>query len=469
MRRTAQWGALCVLALAAACSFSPAEPVDSTFTEDAGHNFVPPRDGGAGDDAGHDDAGTGRDGGVERDAGSGRDAGDVRDAGEVRDGGPRDAGETPDSGVERDGGAPRDGGPRDGGVPYPRLSNITFPPPAAMGMLNVPLNATCTIDTANLILSAGCPVVALAALPVQGTGWTAAVITVDEGTIAGTVEVIGNRPLIIVSEGDFRIRDTGFVNLSATGPVAGPGAGRDCNVNHSPQGTSSGCGGGGGGHAAAGAGGGASSLEPMDQTPGGIMLGASTSSRLQGGCRGGDGNPSGAGGGGGGALQITARGRILLEGTISVAGGGGSGGEFNGVVAGGAGGGAGGTVLLEADMVQTESDAYVNAQGGGGGQGALPPSSAGNGEAGADGVDDPTTAPLGGFIPSGGAPGGDGGRRPVVGLPTDGEDAMTGGEAGGGGGGSYGRFEAFGATSCALFNVTRVLAERIVNGGTGCL
>ncbi len=462
MSTRGQWATL-GLAFATACSFSPATPFDSTFTDDAGHPMTMREDGGFRDggvrnpdDGGETDAGDPRDGGV-TDLGVDRDGG-FRDGG-FRDGGERDSG-------PRDGG-PIDSGVRDGGpAPLPRLSNIASPPPAPMGRFDLAMGATCTVDTGTPALGSGCPAMALSVEPVAG--WSAAVISVVGGTIAGTVTVTGTRPLIIVSDSDFRIRDTATIDLSATGMTSGPGAGRDCNATHGPDGLSTGCGGGGGGHGTVGGEGGASTPAPNDETPGGATLGPSTSSRLQGGCRGGDGNPSGVGGGGGGALQISARGTLLVEGNIGVAGGGGAGGVFATVPAGGAGGGAGGTVVFEADVVQVTMDATINAQGGGGGQGATPPSAAGNGEAGQDGRDFLDTAPPGGLVVTGGAPGGNGGRQPIVSPPTDGDDAFSGGEAGGGGGGAYGRFDAYGETRCAI-SVTRVLANRSVSGGVGCL
>ncbi|MBN8611155.1 MAG: hypothetical protein J0L92_11250, partial [Deltaproteobacteria bacterium] len=107
-------------------------------------------------------------------------------------------------------------------------------------------------------------------------------------------------------------------------------------------------------------------------------------SPLAGGAAGGNGSGStanrGVGGRGGGAIQISTRGQLTLNGSILVTGGGGGPGlRGDGTSGSGAGGGAGGAVLLEGVVVTYGASAQLDVRGGGGGAGAC-----------YDGSDDPS-------------------------------------------------------------------------------
>ncbi|MBL8921746.1 MAG: hypothetical protein JNJ54_23000 [Myxococcaceae bacterium] len=271
-------------------------------------------------------------------------------------------------------------------------------------------------------------------------------ITVDPTV---TVRFVGRRAVALLSHGDVTIE--GLINLRALSATL-PGAGADsplCGVGGTGGGDREGGGGGGfldvggsGGRAATPNGGAANGDDPLQP--------------LRGGCSGGLGWGQDAGfAGGGGGLQITARAAVrLLDGGIAAPGLGGLGG-----VAGSAasGGGSGGAVLLQAFNVLAVN-AYLTANGGGGGEGGTrrtsPSVLLSNGDAGAIGAFRST-------LPAPGGSGGNccGGNGGVGGAGEDGGTAGTNGDtmannepAGGGGGGSRGRLhiDVVGGGSCTL-------------------
>lgn len=469
------FAALVVLA-ASACTFDPAPYVPDkdagSGTRDGGVAQL--RDGGTSNaDGGTDDASV-TDAGI-IDGGNGpRDGGDpLRDGGGVpRDGGmaPRDGGMNPRDGgmLPRDGGAPRDGGPR-----FPFLSNLSEPTPAAGGSFFVAAGAECEIDTTNLTMT-DCP----ANIPITSItvgAWAFAVVSVADATIRGDVVARGNRPLIILSDGEITVHLSGSIDVRGEDLVGGPGSGRTCVATNGPDGTRTGSGGGGGGHATAGGMGGAPQVETSATTPGGQTR-ASSREPLAGGCYGGDGLPGvnggGRGGGGGGAVQLTSGLRIRVFGNISATGGGGEGGlslADDGVnppfPQGGGGGGAGGTVVLEAPMITISTGSSVDTRGGGGGQGGRPPNSAADGNDGEDGDTRLVSAANGGDDPGAGGFGGDGALGPGFDAE-DGATENTGGSAGGGGGGGAGRLY-LRANGCAVDVLAGLFVERI-GTGPGC-
>jgi hypothetical protein len=186
-------------------------------------------------------------------------------------------------------------------------------------------------------------------------------LTVNVGV---TVQVSGERAVAIMSDGDVVI---GGTLISRSGGSAttreacwggdtaqlGPDDGR-------PGAGGAGFGGqGGNGGSVLGVSGGGGKAR-------GTVIGNEELVPLRGGCRGGEDGP-GNFGDPGGALQITSRTAIRVNGNVSAPGGGGS-------VA--AGGGSGGGILLEAPEVSVQGGVFVNGGGGGcGGFGAGQPGS----------------------------------------------------------------------------------------------
>jgi hypothetical protein len=203
-------------------------------------------------------------------------------------------------------------------------------------------------------------------------------------TIAGTVTLIGSRPVAIVSDGPVLIMGTLDARGICSSNIAGPGgfngggvAGQDGSAPANTSGAGSGApdattGGGGGGHGGHGGDG--------DSAAGGGPYGDPAILALLGGAGGGAGNGGvnfGRGGGGGGAVQIISNVRISVSsGGINAGGCGGKAGT--GGNDSGGGGGAGGAILLEAPLVNGGGTLAANGGGGGGGGGgAATPGKAG--------------------------------------------------------------------------------------------
>jgi hypothetical protein len=225
-----------------------------------------------------------------------------------------------------------------------------------------------------------------------------------------TLQVSGDRPLVILAAGDVTIEGT--LDASATGSTPGPGGGAS---SGGPM--PGGAGGasfveqaaGGGGGGLQGSGGRGGDAVGYSGGPGGT---GSAIAGLRGGSGGGVQGGVGAGAGGG-AIQISAGGAIVVRGTISAGGGGGPGGP--GAMFGGAGGGSGGTIVLEAAEVDLGVARIVAPGGGGGGGGLISFTDVGGacsypaGSAGTDGRDVDETGVAGGGASSPAAAGGAGG------------------------------------------------------------
>jgi hypothetical protein len=297
-------------------------------------------------------------------------------------------------------------------------------------------------------------------------------VTEDGGTVilpmrsltvsgAGSLTVLGNRPLILAVYGD-AIIDGGIV-ANATGTTAGPGSalafcspgvgGLGGTFNGNPQ--AGGGGGGGGGFGTGGASGGRGSNKDANGGGAGatsMSNGLSSLSPLRGGCPGGRGGAGmgmqagGRGGGGGGAIQVSSLGRLWLGGVVAAHGGGGEAGTTGSsnweAGKGGGGGGSGGAVLLEGNLVELGTTARVQVNGGGGGSGAD------DGDDGEDGDDGRTGATAnGGVGPQYSGRGGTGATASMgPGGGQQGVDQQIGG--GGGGGGGLGRIRLNAAQSC---------------------
>jgi hypothetical protein len=266
-------------------------------------------------------------------------------------------------------------------------------------------------------------------------------ISVDSFALGpdSTLRATGSIPLLIASWSTITVDGTIDVSSgAATGAGANTGA---CNAAEAGEQADSGGGGGGG------AGFGDEGGEGGDGGDGDGSKGTkgakidSTPANVRGGCPGGKGGKGdlndggGAGGNGGGALQLTARQAITINGKLHAGGQGGrpanadSGGSGRSRRSGGGGGGSGGMLGLEAPMIAVGASAILAANGGGGGGGC----STELANAGEDGKLDNIKANKGG----GQGEGGDGGDGGFV-TSVKGQVASNGGEGGGGGGGGAG-------------------------------
>jgi hypothetical protein len=188
-----------------------------------------------------------------------------------------------------------------------------------------------------------------------------------------TLEIIGDRPVIIAVEGDATIAGT----ISADADGTTPGAGGNWSCGSSQGGNGEGdtgrfngaSGGGGGGFSSRGGAGGTGNTDGNHQTGGaaGQPRGNVNLSPLVGGCAGGQGGGcSAAGGAGGGAIEIAASGKLTIRGTVHADGANGAtpcGANDEG---GGTGAGSGGAILLQGGSIDT-SGATLRTRGGNGG------------------------------------------------------------------------------------------------------
>ncbi|UJR81571.1 Glycine-rich cell wall structural protein [Sandaracinus amylolyticus] len=298
----------------------------------------------------------------------------------------------------------------------------------------------------------------LAGVVPQGAGPSVCVLQVRNLRVESGAElsVTGSLPLAILATGDVEIRGTLDASAALERPGPGGGAGgRPGAIDGSGWGPGRGGarmgsfddgGGGGGGLCGAGGSGGAGG------DAAGGMGGAATDAQLLIPLRGGSGGglglgatgggagatgTFGLGGAGGGGVQISALGRIRIEGAILVGGGGGRAGRSveSGNWGAGGGGGSGGGILLEAPEVVFEGSATLGATGGGGGGSA---SALVSGDDGEDGRVSLTSASGGeGGGAEYGAAGGDSGGGEVL-EGRDGESNETRSANGGGGGGGAG-------------------------------
>jgi hypothetical protein len=268
-------------------------------------------------------------------------------------------------------------------------------------------------------------------------------VSVDSFTLGpnSTLRAIGTKPLLIASWSTITV--DGTIDVS-TNLQYGPGAGSNTGIcNAATAGTDAaegGGGGGGGGFGDDGGDGGDGGDGKGAKGAKGAKLGAPPAN-VRGGCPGakggkGDrGDGGGEGGKGGGALQLTARQSITVNGKLHAGGQGGR--PANGDIGGndlsrrsaGGGGGSGGMLGLEAPMITVGANAILATNGGGGGGGCDNNLAAG----GDDGKLDDTGAKFGDKE----GKGGNGGNGGFVSVPPGqlGDSAEKGG---GGGGGAVG-------------------------------
>ena len=305
----------------------------------------------------------------------------------------------------------------------------------------------------------------------QGGGPDVVILAFDAFAISGgaTLQLTGNRPVILAVYGDATIGGT--VDASASGVTPGAGGNVSCAAGNGAPGDdgvigsgTGGPGGGGGGGGAFGLASGAGGTTDDNQvSKGGVSRPAEGSAALvplRGGCPGGRGGQgrdasTASGGAGGGAVQISAVGTLSVTGVVAAAGGRGiNGGRGNG----GGGGGSGGALLLEAANLTLSTTSWFSANGGGGAGGN--PYTNDNGGDGADGGKTTTAQANGGSGDNSSGAGGRGGAQ--AGAAQNGANATGpyGSRGGGGGGGSVGRGMLRGVTSCALAQSTSLALSR---------
>ena len=276
-------------------------------------------------------------------------------------------------------------------------------------------------------------------------------LTVSDNAI---LDVVGSRPMSIVTSGDIVINGTidvlgscqvgspvagGFAGgaSKSDGGNAGGGMGGGKPGLHPASGTG---GGGGGGYGEGGGDGATTSVNATSGGPGGLRFGdlAGNDPILVGGSGGASGagglaSSGGAGGSGGGAVQLASNASITVGSSGIIQAGGCHGSPGIGIPTAGGGGGSGGSVLLEGRTVQISSGATIAANGGAGAGG-------GAGEVGEDGHDNADVAQggAGGKGSSQGTAGGNGGHTgSLAGAPGEAPTMMN--NQGGGGGGGVGR------------------------------
>ncbi len=218
----------------------------------------------------------------------------------------------------------------------------------------------------------------------DGSGNMVAVFCFDSVLLGlgTTIEVVGDRPLAILSKGHFYLNSI----LDVSGGVgddykgqnggsdSGQGVGRGGEVDYLSNGP-----GGGAGHAGHGGSGVGNTRQP-----GGIIYGDKFARALAGGSGGGRGllgNAWGGGGAGGGAVLLAALGKLTIgpSGAVLAEGAEGSAGYIRA-----SGGGSGGTIILRSRRFEGDATAKVSVKGGRGGNGeqGLGPESAGGGGSG---------------------------------------------------------------------------------------
>ncbi len=270
---------------------------------------------------------------------------------------------------------------------------------------------------------------------------------------AATLRVVGSLPLMVVSTD--KILVAGVIDVSSsrfTGDSL-PGAGASTDPSHCPVPPQPGVpcdrhgasGGGGGGFGSSGGQGDSGGVghdcgdiddDGKPRTAGGGAL-AVPLTAIRAGCAGAPGSSTteggavfddrGEGGPGGGAIQLVARGTLIVSGVIDAGGGGGGPGSAH--RASGGGGGSGGWIGLEAGELQIVGSATLAANGGGGGGGCdNSAASAGEDALAAE------EAAAGGDASGNGGDGHDGGYG-TTGPDSADEDVERGGGGGGGGGG----------------------------------
>jgi len=279
--------------------------------------------------------------------------------------------------------------------------------------------ATLTAQTINTDTSPLC-----STLVQNNPGWC--VIAATDLTIAGTVNAIGGKPLVLVASGTLQVDGTLDVASHRGGQTGAGSVGNDpqlCDPGTPPNNNG---GGAGGSFGAVGGKGG---------NNGGTAGAIKPTNTLRGGCAGQDGKSgmNGKKGAGGGVTYLIAGTKIAVGGSINASGAAGTAGVSGN--AGGGGGGAGGMIGLDAPMVTNGGAIFAN--GGGGAEGS------GNNTAGNDGNE--SNLGVAAAATQSASNGGDGGAGGATTAAGNGGDANTFG--GGGGGGGAGAIKLFGATS----------------------
>lgn len=260
----------------------------------------------------------------------------------------------------------------------------------------------------------------------------------------GAPDTVGR---VVAFVADEQLSIDGSLDISADGPVNGPGGGLmvsgggaqlvSADLHKAGAGAGGQTAGAPGGSTTTDGDGGIGGLATADPALLSVLFGGAAANR------GGGMGPVtlGGGGGGGGATLVSCKGSISISGVIDAGGGGGTGGrELFGADTPAWGGGAGGYVVLQAKRIEVTGQVFANGGGGGTGMAAdlLP------GADGADGLRSATMPAPGSSGKNGGGNGGRGGvgiMQPTAGgkstaIPTS--DASPGG-----GGGSVGFLQTY--------------------------
>ncbi len=287
-------------------------------------------------------------------------------------------------GDDRDARDNRDGAPLDAPVDSLAL-DASEPPDAPPGSFVVDhlgivdparLQGTLVIDTPTNVSS-----LSLVAAVQTAAGGQISVLYFDKLIVNTRFTIDGNKPVLLVGN-EIIVNANGGINAGADGIVAIAGGG-DFNARGAGGGGSgksenggagSDSGGGGGGFGTAGALGGTVNQGTVAAGTAGLMYGTPQMRTLIGGSAGGDsacGNNIARGGAGGGALQLTGRISIILNGPVTAGGGGGAAGKMcDGDYDSGAGGGSGGVIFIQSPRFILSGEGGLYANGGGGGAGA---------------------------------------------------------------------------------------------------
>jgi hypothetical protein len=287
----------------------------------------------------------------------------------------------------------------------------------------------------------------------QGSNRPARLWSVPKLDLSGggsRLQIVGSLPLVIASWDEITIGGTLDAGSHMIGNIIGAGANPAACATGAPtagaDADAGGGSGGGGGGAFQGNGGGGGTGDNPNPVPGGTGATAvAQPSFVRGGCAGAQSGMAGSNadppstpttrsnpGNGGGAIQLSARVKVKVNGGGAVlAGGSGGFGSTDGSANGGGGGGSGGYIGLDAPAV--DIDGRLIANGGGGGGSEL--FAGGPGDPGEDGRGDATAA-AGGPASSCSHAGGTGSAAAVLdGASVTGPPVDCGGGGGGGGAG----------------------------------
>lgn len=317
--------------------------------------------------------------------------------------------------------------------------------------LNITCDASLNTSSNSPSLSAPCvatqPAMAILTSPLPGVPEYLLVESGPFSLSAGsTLTITGTRPVIFAVLGSAnisgRVRARNPMQPSLCTSLMGTGA----------NGQSLGAGSGGGGHSTVGGNGGTNMGAGAQ---GGRIYGAANVIPLLSGCSGGGTNTGGAGGG---AIQISARDDVMINGFIAAVGAGGASGTFLEVPGGG---GSGGSILLEGRSVMLLNGSFLSTNGGGGAEGT--PLSGSGGVDGADGNETSSMPAPGGAGTSSAGNGGNGGSGLA---PPQAGFASSGSAGHGSGGGAAGRIRLNATASCQMNG--GISPPATSNGAVGC-